>query len=60
MTLNQQLLDNLLEIHNSTAYLKLITADSTFEPAIKMSAKKFLIYAEKIINEDIEIVITFI
>jgi hypothetical protein len=56
----RQELDNLLEIHNSTAYLKLITADSTFEPAIKMSAKRFLTYADKIINDDMDVIITFI
>jgi hypothetical protein len=39
--------------------MKLITANSTFEPAIKMSVKRFLTYAEKIINDDIEIIITF-
>jgi hypothetical protein len=56
----QQLLDNLLHIHNLTAYLKLITADSTFEPAIKMSAKRFLTYAENILNDEVEIIISFI
>ena len=55
----QQLLDNLIHIHNSTAYLKLMTANATFEPAIKMSAKRFLAYAEKIINEEVEILLTF-
>jgi len=55
----RQLLDNLIHIHNSTCTMKLITANSTFEPAIKMSVKRFLTYAEKIINDDIEIIITF-
>ena len=54
-----QLLDNLIEIHNSIANLKLIIADSMFKPAIKMSAKRFLNYANKILNDDVEIIITF-
>jgi hypothetical protein len=56
----RQLLDNLIDIHNSTAYLKLITADSTFETAIKMSPKRFLFYADKIINDDVDVIISFI
>jgi len=55
----RQLLNNLLHIHNSTCTMKLITANSIFEPAIKMSAKRFLIYINKILNEEVEISLTF-
>lgn len=56
----QQLLNNLIHINNSNGTLKLITANSTFEPVIKMSAKRFLTYANKIINDDMDVIITFI
>lgn len=55
----QQLLDNLLNIHNSTCNMKLISSVSILEPAIKMSAKRFLLYVDKIINDDMDVIITF-
>lgn len=54
-----QLLNNLLNIHNSTCNMKLISSVSTLEPVIKMSPKRFLLYVDKIINDDVEIIITF-
>ena len=54
-----QLLNNLLHIHNSTCSMKLISSVSILEPVIKMSPKRFLKYANKIINDDVELIIIF-